>query len=169
VHSPVIAAPTTLGNTIRVPPSYTMPDHVLIHELTHIWQYQTMGSAYISDSLLHQAAATVSSFVRSGSADRSGAYTYVIVPGQSFYDYTAEQQASIVENYFRYPSLRADREYQRLIAQVRAARALNVTPAFWEEYAAGLPPRQWALPQPTAPFGAEGGGVRQIEFRFPGL
>lgn len=170
VHSPVVAAPTTLGNTIRVPPGYTMPQHVLIHELAHIWQYQTMGSRYISDSLWHQTAATVSSLVATGTADRSGAYRYAIVPGQSFYVYTAEQQASIVEDYFVAPMLQADPEYRRLIAQVRAARPLNVSQAFWEEQAAGLPPRQWAVPNPReSGFGAEGGSVPQLEFRFPGL
>ena len=169
VHSPVIAAPTTFGNTIRVPPAYAIPDHVLIHELTHVWQYQTMGSGYISDSALHQAAAAVGSLFRRGTLDRSGAYRYTIVPGQSFHDYTAEQQAQIVEDYFLDATLQADAEYQRLIGQLRAARPLNVTQAFWEERAAGLPPRQWALPPAVEPFGGEGGGVPQFEFRFPGL
>ena len=170
VYSPVVAAPTTLGNSIRVPPGYSMPRYVLIHELTHIWQYQTMGPGYISDSLWHQTAATVSSLVTSGTADRSGAYRYTIVRGQNFNAYTAEQQASIVEDFFLSPTLQADPEYRRLLAQVRAARPLNVGQAFWEERAAGLPPRSWAVPNPREPgFGAEGGSVPQLEFRFPGL
>jgi hypothetical protein len=170
VYSTVVAAPTTLGNSIRVPPGYTMPHYVLIHELTHIWQYQAMGSGYISDSLWHQTAATVSSLVTTGTADRSGAYRYTIVRGQNFNVYSAEQQASIVEDFFLSPTLQADPEYRRLIAQVRAARPLNVGQAFWEERAAGLPPRQWAVPNPREPgFGAEGGSVPQLEFRFPGL
>lgn len=167
VYTPVISAPTTLGNTIRVPPSYAMPLHVLIHELTHIWQYQTKGSAYISDSAFHQTAATITSLVTTGRIDRSGAYGYDIVPGQSLHNYTAEQQALIVENYYAYPTLRADPEYQHLIAEVRAASPIVAPQSFFEEMAAGLPPRQFALP--PSPRGAathEDGFVPQLELRF---
>jgi hypothetical protein len=168
-YSGVVSAPTTLGNTIRVRPGYRMPYAVLIHELTHVWQYQTMGTAYISDSLWHQAAASVTSLLSTGRADRSGAYRYRIQPGLSFYRYTAEQQASIVEDYYRLPALRSDAEYQRLIAEVRAARPLNVEQSFWEERAAGLSPRQWAVPASAPAFGQEAAVVPQIEIRVPGL
>jgi hypothetical protein len=163
-YSPVISAPTTLGNTIRVPPTYTMPRRVLIHELTHIWQFQTKGAAYISDSLFHQIAA----FLTRG--DRGPAYDYTIVPGQSFHDYTAEQQASIVEDYFAYPSLRMNTDYQRLIAEVRASTPIVAPPAFFEEQAAGLPPREFELPPPPGlEQPREGRGIPQLEIRFPGL
>ena len=55
VETGVINAPTTLGNHIRVSPGYSMDDATLIHELTHIWQFQTQGNGYISNSLYHQA------------------------------------------------------------------------------------------------------------------
>lgn len=164
VYSPVISAPTTLGDTIRIPPAYAMPRRVLIHELTHIWQFQTKGSAYISDSLFHQAVA----FLTRG--DRGAAYDYIVVPGKSFHDYTAEQQASIVEDYFAYPSLRANAEYQRLIGQVRAASPIVAPIAFFQEMAAGLPPRGFELlPLPGVEQPREGAGVPQLEIRFPGL
>src|SRR5262245_21940539 len=99
VFTHIIAAPTTLGNNIRVPPDYVLTLQTLIHELTHIWQYQTKGTAYISDSLLHQAVAAI------GSGDRNAAYTYRVEPGKSIHAYTAEQQAMIVEDYYSNPSL----------------------------------------------------------------
>jgi len=164
VYSPIISAPTTLGNTIRVPPGYSIPRRVLIHELTHIWQFQTQGSGYISDSAFHQLAA----FLTRG--DRGAAYDYQIVHGKSFHDYTAEQQASIVEDYFAYPSLQTNPEYQRLISQVRTASPIVAPPAFFEEQAAGLPPRGFELPPPPGmQQPGEGTGIPQIEIRFPGL
>ncbi|GAC1618613.1 MAG: hypothetical protein NVS4B9_09080 [Ktedonobacteraceae bacterium] len=171
VYSPIISAPTTLGNDIRVPPNYAIPRRVLIHELTHIWQFQTKGSAYISDSVFHQTAASLSSFFTTGKFDRSGAYRYQIVPGKNFHDYTAEQQASIVEDYFAYQSLRGDPDYESLIAEVRAASPISASPEFFEEQAAGLPLRGQELPPiPGTQSPREGGGnIPQIQIRFPGL
>jgi len=61
VRAVVANAPTTLGNYIRVPMNGFVDYQTLIHELTHIWQYQTMGTRYISDSICHQVRASVAS------------------------------------------------------------------------------------------------------------
>lgn len=116
VQSSVVAAPTTLGNNIRT--NGVMSDGTLIHELTHVWQYQNLGTRYISDSLYHQTVATFSS------GSRNAAYQVRIVPGKRFTAYTAEQQAMIVQQWFQIRGLRSDPEYQRLIAEVRQARPL---------------------------------------------
>jgi hypothetical protein len=116
ITTTVIAAPTTLGNNIRIPPGYNLSRDTLIHELTHIWQFQTKGNAYISNSVVHQVAGMVTG------GSRNAAYNYTIIPGQSFSNYTAEHQAMIVQHYFLYPSLRTDPEYARLIGEVRSAR-----------------------------------------------
>jgi hypothetical protein len=100
VETSLIAAPTTLGNNIRISPRYSLDDATLIHELTHIWQFQNRGTGYVSDSLSHQLAGIL------GSGDRNAAYAYAIVPGMAFDRYTAEQQAMIVEDYYRQPSKR---------------------------------------------------------------
>ncbi len=114
VVTTIVAAPTTLGNNIRAP-HRVMEDWVLIHELTHIWQYQTQGTRYISSSACAQLQAAISS------GDRNAAYSYT--PGErSIYDYPAEQQASIVEDWYKNRSLRKDANYERYIAQVRSAR-----------------------------------------------
>lgn len=116
VRSPIAAAPTTLGNNIRT--RGFMSDAILIHELTHIWQYQNMGTRYISDSLWHQTAAMVSS------GSRNSAYNVRIIPNKHFREYTAEHQAVIVERWFRYTALRGNSDYQRLIGEVRSAQPL---------------------------------------------
>ncbi|WP_116106533.1 hypothetical protein [Lewinella sp. IMCC34191] len=128
VETRFINAPTTLGNTIRVAPGRQLSGATLIHELTHIWQYQTQGNQYISSSACRQLGGTVAGFVKGafhGRIDFSGrnaAYEYTIEPHKSFRDYTAEQQASIVEDYYRYPTLRHNRQYRRLIREVQQAR-----------------------------------------------
>ncbi len=127
IETRVVNAPTTLGNNIRVGPGQSMNNATLIHELTHVWQYQTQGNRYISDSLYHQTAA----IVQTGS--RSAAYKLVIIPKQSFYRYTAEQQAMIVENYFRYPKKRHNPDYARLIREVRQARPTMTRPKRYYE------------------------------------
>lgn len=53
----------------------------LIHELTHIWQYQ-QGMAVFWRALLNRK------------------YAYQLNPNKSFFDYGIEQQAKIVEDYY---------------------------------------------------------------------
>lgn len=140
VDSSVAAAPTTLGNFIRIPPQASLARRVLIHELAHVWQFQTMGTQYISDSLWHQTKA----ILETGS--RGAAYQVDIVPGRSIYRYTAEQQAMIVERYFAHPELRTAADYNRMIGEVRQARPLP--PARIEEEAAFGPGDPFRWPEP---------------------
>lgn len=88
----------TVGNNIYVPEGFTITDaymaQTLIHELTHVWQYQQSGTSYISVSLADQIVAAITE------GSRNQAYAYTIEPGQRFFDFRAEQQASIVEHYF---------------------------------------------------------------------
>ncbi len=79
--------PYTFANTIRIPPHSNFTARTLVHETTHVWQYQTKGSGYISDSAWHQMV------------DKS-AYNVQLIPNQSLTAYTAEQQAVIVEAYY---------------------------------------------------------------------
>ena len=61
----------------------------LIHELTHVWQsyHSTFPTSYIFNSLWHQAV--------------SGSNAYAYTPGQPWERYNVEQQAQIVEDWFR--------------------------------------------------------------------
>jgi hypothetical protein len=89
---------TTVGNVIRLEPGFSIRSardaEVLIHELTHVWQYQHGGTGYMSVALRTQIAASV----RAGS--RNEAYDYVPDPAKSFFDFTPEQQGLIVQNFF---------------------------------------------------------------------
>jgi hypothetical protein len=91
--------PYTFGNTIRIPPKTDFVTRTLVHEMTHVWQYQTKGTGYLSDSIWHQATG-------------SDAYRVVLAAGRSIHGYTAEQQAVIVESYYvdtqRSPKQEAD-------------------------------------------------------------
>jgi hypothetical protein len=80
--------PYTLGNTIRIPPKTDFTPDTLVHEVTHVWQYQTQGSGYLSDSAWHQMT------------DGDESYHVTLAGGQSIYSYTAERQAVIVEAYY---------------------------------------------------------------------
>jgi hypothetical protein len=88
----------TVANFIRVPENFTISDEymaqTLVHEMTHVWQYQHGGTSYISISLATQIAGKI----RTGS--RNAAYDYQITPDKSFFDFLPEQQGLIVQNYF---------------------------------------------------------------------
>lgn len=80
--------PYTFANTIRIPPQTVFTPNTLVHEVTHVWQYQTQGSSYISDSAWHQMT------------EGDEAYHVTLAAKQSIYGYTAERQAMIVEAYY---------------------------------------------------------------------
>jgi len=88
----------TVGNTIRIPQNFSLGTawhaETLIHELTHVWQYQHAGTSYISISLASQIIGTM----RTGT--RNAAYEYELRADASFFDFLPEQQGLIVENYF---------------------------------------------------------------------
>lgn len=106
----------TMGNTILIPVGSSTDTSTLVHEMTHVWQYQTMGTRYISDSALHQAIQGIH------------AYDVDLVAGQSFYSYSAEQQAVIVERYYDdFRGWRTDADVVRMLAEVRSARPLTPT------------------------------------------
>jgi hypothetical protein len=69
----------------------SFPGQTLIHELTHVWQghYHRFAWSYVLNSLWNQCAYCASS---------STAYDYA--PGLQWPDYSAEQQAHIVEDWF---------------------------------------------------------------------
>jgi hypothetical protein len=134
VEARILNAPTTLGNQIRVPPGWTFDGAnrpVLVHEVAHVWQYQTLGTRYITDSVYHNASGQIAT------GDRNVAYlNYRLHPGASISEYTAEEQATIIGDYYEltrlYPSdasappwaavRRPDLPiYERLMTQVRAA------------------------------------------------
>lgn len=59
-----------------------------MHELTHVYQFQSRGWSYVPKSLWDQLT------------KGDGAYDYQLVPGKAFRDYGIEQQADIVRDYY---------------------------------------------------------------------
>jgi hypothetical protein len=102
--SPISAgAAKTIKNEIHFPPKNVITDPsyrssqefvmLLVHESTHIWQFQNVGLRYMADSLYHQGKGHVDH------GDRNVAYHYQLLPGKRFNRYNSEQQAKIIEEY----------------------------------------------------------------------
>ena len=93
-----LAAGTTAGNNIRLPEDFSIANEehkqLLIHEMTHVWQFQHNGAGYITTSLLQQMHAGATR------GNRNFAYDYRISAGNTFFEFAPEQQAFIVENYY---------------------------------------------------------------------
>ena len=99
-----LGVPAPLGMTMPFNPGFAInvrstqfnnpPNRLLVHELTHVWQGTNgfYSTAYVLNSVRYQAR----SFVSQG--DHHGAYEYE--PGWPFATYNAEQQASIVEDWY---------------------------------------------------------------------
>src|SRR3954469_9136761 len=128
----VLAAPTTLANTIRVKGPIT--DDTLIHELGHVWQYQTSGLRYVSCALAGQVEGAV------GHGDRN--WTYEFDPtktGTRLADYGPEQQAQIIQNAFILGKLDdMSSFYGPLLAEFRSARPRPDAPGRDIDEAAGF-------------------------------
>ena len=70
----------------------TVDPATLIHELTHVWQgaHRLISSQFMWESIAHQAVGWI-----------RGTDPYTYVPGKSWSSYNVEQQASIVEDWFK--------------------------------------------------------------------
>ncbi len=145
VETRLLNAPTTLGNQIRVSPGWSFEQDkrpVLVHEVAHVWQYQTQGTRYITDSVYHNASGQIAT------GNRNVAYmNYRLREGVNLVDFTAEEQATIVGDYYelthiyknvanppawvrlRAPDLPI---YERLIGQVRATTPRSDTVIYQE-------------------------------------
>ena len=120
-----IGAACVTGNRINLQPRHFQREtmelsdcgwRVLIHELTHVWQYQNGGLAYVRSSLVAQCFA----FARRGR--RSAAYDWraMVNAGVPWVRWNAEQQAEAMGDYaaarHRLKSFAATREDGRTVA-----------------------------------------------------
>jgi len=71
-----------------------MPNHILVHEMMHVWQYQKMGAIYIPRALAAQNS--------SMGYDYGGlcALEEAIENGQGLKAFNLEQQADIITDYY---------------------------------------------------------------------
>jgi hypothetical protein len=83
----------------------------LIHELTHVWQgaHRLIASHFIWESIAHQAIDLI-----------TGTNCYRYVPGQSWSSYNVEQQASIVEDWFKGGEREDDALYRYIRDDIRS-------------------------------------------------
>jgi hypothetical protein len=90
--------------------------NTLIHELTHVWQghHSLIAWEYMVDSLLAQGHAILTE------GNRNRAYDYK--PGKVWNDYNVEQQANIVEDWFRNGMRPEDELFNYIRDHIRAGR-----------------------------------------------
>jgi len=178
VETRIMNAPTTLGNQIRVPPGWTFDNDnrpVLVHECAHVWQYQTKGTSYITDSVYHNVSAQIAT------GNRNVAYmNYQLDTNSSMSAFTAEEQATIVGDYYEMtkiyvtdpkPSWVALRSrdmaiYDRLIEQVRHSTPIEDS-MIYQRSLMNQPAPGFELPSP----GTQGFApvMPLLEIRFRGL
>lgn len=72
-----------------------LSEAIIVHELVHIHQYQKFGSVYLYRAMKAQMSAYTYDY---GGIER---LEVGIEKGKSIYDYNFEQQAAIIEDYFR--------------------------------------------------------------------
>lgn len=142
------------GNVIRLPKG-DYSRRWLIHELVHVWQFQTNGASYISKALAAHAA------------KGDGAYLYTLVEGRALGDYEVEQQAEIVEDYYASAAKKKDPRYVKLIADLKKRRPAYRTNLSALEDASRLPlsRRMPELPTVAGPFDLTP-LIPQLELRF---
>ena len=106
--------PYTMGRTIKAGSEYYKGMHwvtggskVLVHELTHVWQSEHRGhrAAYIIDAV--------------GAQMMYGQSAYAYKPGLDWDEYNAEQQASIVEDWYGHGQTTSDPLYGYVRDQIQ--------------------------------------------------
>jgi hypothetical protein len=87
-----------------------------IHELTHVWQgfHSGLGWEYMIESMIAQGHAVLTT------GDRNKAYEYK--PGREWGDYNVEQQALLVQDWFRNGMRDDDERYSYIANHIRAGR-----------------------------------------------
>ena len=87
-----------------------------IHELTHVWQgyHSTLGWEYMVNSMVAQGHAILTQ------GDRNRAYDYK--PGKAWDDYNVEQQALLVQDWYRNGMREDDERYTYIANHIRAGR-----------------------------------------------
>jgi hypothetical protein len=113
----------TVGNNIFITGRDKGDFSTLIHELMHVWQFQTKGTRYLPDSIANQ--------ITKGRSVTTGAYYYAKPPVRLLSFYAAEQQAMIVQDY--YDGMKVDpknfeeqnSDYKARIAEVRMGRPIG--------------------------------------------
>jgi hypothetical protein len=150
-----ISVAMVAGTYVRMPRSeYTT--RWLVHELVHVWQYQTAGAAYVSQALCEHVSGKP--------------YAYTLVPGKPLGDYGIEQQAEIIEDWFADPAKRKDPRYQALAEQLKQRLPRYRTNVAGTEEASRMPLDPRVPPSHVLPVLPRSGELPaimpQLELRF---
>jgi hypothetical protein len=89
----------TLGNTIYFPAGQSRDMPFMIHELTHVWQYQKMGVSSTFKCLWAQATAGYK-YIPKGTKDPDQYMLRQRGRGKTLYSYNLEQQGDILEHFY---------------------------------------------------------------------
>jgi hypothetical protein len=90
---------------------------VVIHELTHVYQYEQAGSRYLGEAIYWLAKTKRKCYAYGGAPGLQAA----CAAGRRFSDFNREQQAMIVQDYFTLQQRSADlTAYEPLLVQARA-------------------------------------------------
>jgi hypothetical protein len=99
--------PFTIGYVITVTDTIEWDNAVLIHELTHVWQYEQEGMDYVIDSLIEQAKLPGDEAYNygyddtpSGRSNGTGGEPELNSAGGDFGQFNVEQQGKIIEHYY---------------------------------------------------------------------
>lgn len=94
----------TIGNTINFPAGDSRSMALMIHELTHVWQYQTTGWTYAPKALWAQATEGYQYWEGGDDPDyklREKALKDARAAGKTLTSFNKEQQGDILEDYFK--------------------------------------------------------------------
>jgi hypothetical protein len=109
--------PFTTFHTINVPEGQRSDLAMIVHELTHVYQYEKVGSVYIGQALHAQAT---------GGYDYGGpeGLQAASESGKHYKDFNREQQAQIAEDYYkiRFKLSMSAPEYEPFISELRAGQ-----------------------------------------------
>lgn len=89
----------TIGNVINFPTGSSRSMSFMIHELTHVWQYQKTGISYIPKALWAQMTEGYSYSDDGKSPEDS--LKDARAAGKTLYSYNLEQQGDILSDYYR--------------------------------------------------------------------
>ncbi len=89
----------TIGNTINFPTGDSRNMAFMVHELTHVWQYQTTGASYAVKALWAQIAEGYSYTPAGKTPDE--ALNEARQAGKTLSSFNKEQQGDILSDYFR--------------------------------------------------------------------
>jgi hypothetical protein len=73
---------------------------VLIHELTHVWQYEREGIDYTINSIVEQNLGDAYNYGYNDDYNGSGGEDDLIAANGDFSVFNVEQQATIIEHYY---------------------------------------------------------------------